>query len=452
MREPRFLAPVISIIGAAVAALLTGLLVGLGYWLTALAPALAAFYLAWQAVRRAQAVRAGIAMLREATAQLPEGDLPGMSTAPGVDLARLAAALDEMNSRVREQLGKLEHDRDRLGAVFTSMRDAVIALGKTGRIALINPVAERLFEVRADEVVGKSVLVVIRHHDLAKAMHTTMERGTPATLEFETFEVPPRHFQAEVAPVHSVRGELSGAVAVLHDVTELRRLERVRTEFVANVSHELRTPITSIKGFLETLLDGAMNDPDTCRHFLTVLSDEADRLTHLVNDLLDLSRLEEDLSTPVMEILDLQAEAEWAIELMAPLAHEKGLSIEQTITDPLLVPAQQEMLRQALINLLDNAIKYTPAGGRVWIEGTASNDGSQALISICDTGPGIPSEHLGRLFERFYRVDKARSRAVGGTGLGLSIVKHIVERHGGKVWAESKLGKGSRFTISLPRK
>lgn len=452
MREPRFLAPVISIIGAAVAALLTGLLVGLGYWLTALAPALAAFYLAWQAVRRAQAVRAGIAMLREATAQLPEGDLPGMSTAPGVDLARLAAALDEMNSRVREQLGKLEHDRDRLGAVFTSMRDAVIALGKTGRIALINPVAERLFEVRADEVVGKSVLVVIRHHDLAKAMHTTMERGIPATLEFETFEVPPRHFQAEVAPVHSVRGELSGAVAVLHDVTELRRLERVRTEFVANVSHELRTPITSIKGFLETLLDGAMNDPDTCRHFLTVLSDEADRLTHLVNDLLDLSRLEEDLSTPVMEILDLQAEAEWAIELMAPLAHEKGLSIEQTITDPLLVPAQQEMLRQALINLLDNAIKYTPAGGRVWIEGTASNDGSQALISICDTGPGIPSEHLGRLFERFYRVDKARSRAVGGTGLGLSIVKHIVERHGGKVWAESKLGKGSRFTISLPRK
>jgi two-component system phosphate regulon sensor histidine kinase PhoR len=451
MREPHFLAPTFTAAGTAVCGICAGLLFGVGYWEIALALTVVSVYLARQSTRRAQAVRENLVFLREAIASLPDGSLPGMSTAPGVEITRLAAALDEMNTRVRDTQGKLEHDRDRLRAVFTSMRDAVIALGKTGKVALINPVAEHLFDIKAEDVVGKSVLEVIRHHQLARAMHTTMQSGTPATLEFETFEVPPRHFQAEVAPVHTARGELSGAVAVLHNVTELRRLERVRSEFVANVSHELRTPITSIKGFLETLLDGAMNDPDNCRHFLSILSDEADRLANLVNDLLDLSRLEEDHAPLQTEVVELYAESQRSLELVTPIARDKDLSVSMQVAPELFVVANQGMLRQALINLLDNAIKYTPSGGRVWIEGKPSPDGRRALISVCDTGPGIPSQHLERLFERFYRVDKARSRAVGGTGLGLSIVRHIVERHGGKVWAESTLGRGSKFTISLPR-
>lgn len=436
---------------AVAAAAIAGLFAGLGFWTWACVPAGFALYLGWEVDRRSREIRGALAQLRSAVAQLPEGALPGLSTAPGVELTLLAGALEEMNNRVRELLNGLEHDRDRLQAVFTSMRDAVIALGSSGWVALINPVAERLFEVSADEVVGHSVLEVIRHHKLAGAMQKAMDTGHPTTFEFETFDVPPRHFQAEVASVHTTRGKLSGAVAVLHDVTELRRLERVRSEFVANVSHELRTPITSIKGFLETLLDGAMSEPDTCRYFLTILAEEADRLAHLVNDLLELSHLEEDTAPLVPELLDARTEAERAIELVAPMAQEKNIGIALRLPEDLRVRADREMLRQALLNLLDNAIKYTPAKGQVWIEGAESASGNMVQLTVGDTGPGIPSEHLGRIFERFYRVDKARSRAIGGTGLGLSIVRHIVERHNGKVWAESALGHGSKFTMAFPK-
>jgi two-component system phosphate regulon sensor histidine kinase PhoR len=449
MREPNFLPPIPTAIGITCASLLTGVLITLGLWEMALPVAILAGYFIWQSARRTKAVNAALVRLREAISQLPEGNLPGLSTAPGVELARLATSLDEMNNRVREQLGKLEHDRDRLGAVFTSMRDAVITTGKSGRVALINPVAERLFQVKAEDVVGRSVLEVIRHHQLAHVMQSTMTTGLATTLEFETFDVPPRHFQVEVAPVHNMRGQRSGAVAVLHNVTELRRLEHIRTEFVANVSHELRTPITSIRGYLETLLDGAMDDHQTCRHFLTVVSDEAERLTNLVNDLLDLSHLEEDTTQPESELIEVAAAAERCLELIAPLAQEKEIAVSQEITPGLFVKINHDLLRQAIINLLDNAVKYTPPGGHVWIEADRTPDGEQVRIKVCDTGPGIPSQHLSRLFERFYRVDKARSRALGGTGLGLSIVKHIVELSGGQVSVESTLGKGSCFIITL---
>ncbi|MGI6541756.1 MAG: two-component system histidine kinase PnpS [Limnochordia bacterium] len=449
MREPNFLPAIPTAIGIAGASLLTGVLIALGLWEMALPTAILTGYFIWQIARRTKAIINSLIRLREAVKQLPEGNLPGLSTAPGVELARLATALDEMVSRIREELGKLEHDRDRLGAVFTSMRDAVITTGKTGRVALINPAAERLFQVKAEDVVGRSVLEVIRHHQLAYIMQSTMTTGLATTLEFETFDVPPRHFQVEIAPVHNMRGKRSGAVAVLHDVTELRQLERIRTEFVANVSHELRTPITSIRGYLETLLDGAMDDHETCRHFLTVLNDEAERLTNLVNDLLDLSHLEEDNAQPEVELIEVAAAAERCLELIAPLAQEKEIAISQQISPGLFVKMNGELLRQAIINLLDNAVKYTPTGGKVWIEADRVPEGNTVQIKVCDTGPGIPSQHLNRLFERFYRVDKARSRALGGTGLGLSIVKHIVESSGGQVWAESTLGKGSCFIISL---
>lgn len=427
-----------------------GLLIGLGFWGWALLFAGLAACLAWRITHRNAVARAGLVQLEAAIAELPEGKLPSLSAVPGVELIHLAASLEEMQERVQERLTQLEHDRDRLQAVFTSMRDAVIALGSSGRIALINPGAERFFHVEAREVEGRTLLEVIRHRRLARAMQEALSGAEPTTFEFETVDVPPRHLQAEVAPVRTASGRLSGAVAVLHDVTQLRQLEKIRSEFVANVSHELRTPITSIKGFLETLLDGAMHDPEVCEHFLTIVAEETDRLARLVDDLLELSRLEKDEAPMSLEVLDLQAEASKALELVEPLAQEKGLTLTSQVPLGLLVKADASLLRQALLNLLDNAIKYTPQGGRVWIEGSEVADKGLVTISVCDTGQGIPSRHVPRLFERFYRVDKARSRAVGGTGLGLSIVRHIIEQHGGQIHVESKLGHGSCFTITLP--
>ncbi len=450
MFDHRVPAPGLSAAVVAVAALLAGLLAGLQFWGWALAPLGGAIYFTWAVFWRVRQVRSALMQLRTAVAALPEGEIPGLSTAPGVELVFLVEALEEMTVRVREQLTASEEERNRLRAAFTSMRDAVIALGATGRVALINPAAERLFEMVADDVVGRGVLQVIRHEQLARALHETLTKGRPATMEFESFEVPSRHFQAELAPVLTGRGEPSGAVAVLHDVTQLRHLEEMRSQFVANVSHELRTPITSIKGYLETLLDGAMDDRDTCRRFLTILSQEADRLANLVDDLLDLSRLEADTVPLRLENLELRQEAAGVLELLQPIAAACEVHPELQIPAGLQVHADSAMLRQALLNLLDNAIKYSQGGGRVWIEAAPAQDGRQIVVSVGDTGPGIPSSHLEKLFERFYRVDKARSRAVGGTGLGLAIVKHIAERHGGKAWAESTLGQGSRFSISFP--
>ncbi len=297
----------------AVAATLAGLLLGLGWWAWALLPAGAAAYLVWHLNLRIAGAKEGLKRLEEAVVQWPEGKLPSLSVLPGPQLLRLAAAIQEMQERVQQRLTQLEHDRDRLRAVFTSMRDAVIALGASGRIALINPGAERLFHVEAEEVVGRNVLEVIRHRQLARTMQEALGGAQPTTYEFETIDVPPRHLQAEVAPVRTASGKLSGAVAVLHDVTQLRQLERIRSEFVANVSHELRTPITSIKGFLETLLDGAMHDPEVCARFLNILSGEADRLAHLVDDLLELSRLESDDTAITLEVLDVRAEVTQAL-------------------------------------------------------------------------------------------------------------------------------------------
>jgi two-component system phosphate regulon sensor histidine kinase PhoR len=451
MHNQRFVKPEAAVAIAVLSALISGLALGLGYWTWAVVPLIALVYSLWIIYWRIISVRIALNQLRLAINNLPEGDIPGLSATPGTELVRLAGALEEMSVRVRDQLTSTEEERNRLRAVFTSMRDAVITLGSTGRVALINPAAERFFKVTAANVVGRSVLEVIRHQQLAVAMQEILTSGQPTSLEFESFDIPNRHLHAELAPVLTTRGQRSGAVAVLHDVTEIRRLEEMRNQFVANVSHELRTPITSIKGFLETLLDGELGDTDTCRHFLTIISQEADRLANLVSDLLDLSQQEANETPLQKRSLQLITEAQGVLDLLQPLAASKQISMELKIPADTYVCADSAMLRQALLNLLDNAIKYNAPGGQVWVEATTSKDDpNQVVITVCDTGPGIASSHLNLLFDRFYRVDKARSRALGGTGLGLAIVRHIAERHGGKAWVQSELGRGSRFSISIP--
>jgi two-component system phosphate regulon sensor histidine kinase PhoR len=236
---------------------------------------------------------------------------------------------------------------------------------------------------------------------------------------------------------------------VFHDITEIKRLERVRKDFVANVSHELRTPLTSIKGYIEALLDGAKDDPKRCLEFLQVLQKHTDRLNNIISDLLTLSQIESGQYIWKRDHVKMTDVVERAMAVLKPLAQKKRHQISVEIPEGLpAVMGDGEKLAQVMINLLDNAIKYTPDGGRISIEAGLSSDKIQ--ISVNDTGIGIPKKDLTRVFERFYRVDRARSRELGGTGLGLSIVKHIVEAHGGKVSVESEPGKGSRFTLSLP--
>jgi two-component system phosphate regulon sensor histidine kinase PhoR len=267
-------------------------------------------------------------------------------------------------------------------------------------------------------------------------------------------ELPPglmvdRVVEAHCAPIRSDQGDVIGAVAVLRDVTELRHTERLRRELTANVSHELRTPLTSIKGFAETLLDGAMKDEETCRRFLTIIDSEADRLVKLVDDLLDLSHLESKRATLELKPVDLTELVSQTVDKLRPLAEGAGLVLHQVVPGHFEIAADPDRLEQVLTNLIDNAIKYTPPGGQVEVR-IQPTDG-EVEVSVADTGRGIRAEDLPHVFERFYRVDRSRTRGSGGTGLGLAIAKHIVEAHGGRISVHSRLDEGTTFTFALPR-
>ncbi|BAS29011.1 two-component system histidine kinase PnpS [Limnochorda pilosa] len=363
------------------------------------------------------------------------------------DARRIASAVDAGDRRWREVLGQAQARSDLLETILGSMVDGVVAQDARGRVLLFNEAAEALFGCRRGEVIGRPLLEAIREYDVADALETAMREGAGVTRTIGLARLGERELQVRTAPLRSRSGELHGAVAVLRDVTEMRRLEQVRTEFVANVSHELRTPLTALKGFIETLLDGAVDDRATARRFLEIMRRETDRLVSLISDLLDLSRLESPRLEVRLETLNLSDLVDQSLELFRHRAGTRGVELASELPSPFWVEADESLLRQVLVNLIDNAVKYTPEGGRIWISG--SREEGWAEFSVSDTGPGIPRKALDRIFERFYRVDKARSRAMGGTGLGLSIVRHAVERQGGRVWVESQLGEGSTFRVRL---
>lgn len=360
---------------------------------------------------------------------------------------RLALALAEGDQRWREALVAAQARTTLLDTILESLEDGVIAQDQRGRVQLFNGAAERLFDLPRSEVLGRPLLEVIREYDLAEALEAAAVQGASQTRTVRLMRPVERELQIRSAPLRSAEEGLDGAVAVLRDVTEMRRLEQVRTEFVANVSHELRTPLTALKGFIETLLDGAVDDPATARRFLEIVRRETDRLVSLISDLLDLSRLESPhLDVPLVPV-DLSSLAVECVELFRQRAESRSIELSCQLPGALWVMGDASLLRQVLINLVDNAVKYTPVGGQVWISG--QREGSWAELAVSDTGPGIPGRALNRVFERFYRVDKARSRAMGGTGLGLSIVRHAVERQGGRIWVESSPGEGSTFRVRL---
>ncbi|MBC7107085.1 MAG: PAS domain-containing protein, partial [Firmicutes bacterium] len=280
-------------------------------------------------------------------------------------------------------------------------------------------------------------------------LRQALATGEQVVRELVLLTPEPRVFRVHITPLRDAPEGPGGVVALLRDITEYRRLEQMRTEFVANVSHELRTPLTSIRGFLETLLDGAVDDPPTARRFLETMALEAERLARLIDDLLQLSRLEDRRVVLRRERVDMAVIVARVVDIFRAGAREKGLELGyhvQTHLPP--VAGDPDMLARVLVNLVDNAVKYTPEGGRITVRAEAAD--GHVRVSVSDTGVGIPEESLPRVFERFYRVDKSRAREQGGTGLGLAIVKHIVEAHGGRVWARSEVGRGSTFTFELP--
>jgi len=333
--------------------------------------------------------------------------------------------------------------------LFNSMLEGLLLLDRNRKIYLANRAFKNLFGIKA-ELRGKTVMEALRLHELAELVERVETKGQVFDHELKLPELSERWLQVNAAVITNSAGEREGTILVFHDLTRLKQLERTREEFVANVSHELRTPLSLIKGYVETLLDGARSNPEVAGRFLKIIERNTQRLDLLIQDLLTISALESGRTKS--NLLNLQhvnvhALAEKVLGDLKPPAGNKGIELTNTLPE-LAATADASRLEQVFANLVDNAIKYGRAQGRVTIGGKKRDDG-KIEIFVQDDGPGIPPESLDRVFERFYRVDKARSREQGGTGLGLSIVKHIVQAHGGETWVKSEQGRGATFFFTL---
>ncbi len=367
---------------------------------------------------------------------------------PGGELGELAASLNDMAAQLQTRLRELNDEKAGLSAILTGMTEGVLVMDAAGKIRLANESLRQQLDM-GEEAIGKTALEVFRNVSLQEIVAEAVQTDKVVGRELTFLNPVERVFEINAARLQSRDGVSAGVVVLFHDITRLKRLENVRKEFVANVSHELRTPLSIIKGYVETLLDPQPPDAETSRQFLRTIQRHSGRLEALIGDLLTVSALESQQARLQLEPVSLQIAAETAAEELARQAREKNMTISVGIPAEFPRPrADAQRLHQVFFNLLDNAVKYVQAGGRISI--TAELKDGEIEVKVADNGPGIASEHLPRIFERFYRVDKARSRELGGTGLGLSIVKHIVQAHGGRVWAESEVGKGSTLFFTLP--
>jgi two-component system phosphate regulon sensor histidine kinase PhoR len=369
--------------------------------------------------------------------------------APGADdeLGSLARSLNRMASQLRDSLDKLSLESARREAILSSMVEGVLAVDQQKRVTFCNASFARVTAIQLPIPPRAPLLEVVRDAGLLDMLSQVLASGEPLKGRLELSAANGRSFEVQVAPLPA--SSRLGAIAVLHDITDLERLERVRKDFVANVSHELRTPLAAIRGYAETLLEGALEDPENNRQFLEIIKAQAARLNNIASDLLILSELESGKAEPAeAETFSLRGVLDNALRTVESEARVRGVRLVCGPVEDASVSGSKIRLEQALVNLLDNAIKFNRPAGEVRIEITRGPD-REVRISVADTGIGIPSQDLSRIFERFYRVDKARSRAVGGTGLGLSIVKHVLERMNGRITVESELGKGTVFSITL---
>lgn len=400
-----------------------------------------------------------VGTLKEFSQRVANGDFrPLIQESATDELGDLARALSDTASRLSATISSLSDERNRSAAILRSMAEAIAVIDADEQITFYNDAFGDLWNLDNRNHAKRPAVSVIRHPDVLRLICSALA-GQEARGELSLGSAQPRHFSVTAATiiascdgsaVSENKSKAAGAVVVLHEITEIRRLEQVRKDFVANVSHELRTPLTAIQGFAETLLNGGLEDQENNRRFIEIIRNHASRLARLTEDLLELSKIEAGklpVNVGSVDVIELMAPV---LDLAHNLALKKGVSLNFS-NPPIDFPTLRGdvgLLREVLRNLLDNAIQYTPANGRV--EVSAERNGSSAVFTVADTGVGIPQAEHNRIFERFYRVDAARSREAGGTGLGLAIAKHIVEAHGGQIWVDSEIGSGSKFRFSIP--
>jgi two-component system, OmpR family, phosphate regulon sensor histidine kinase PhoR len=380
--------------------------------------------------------------------RVAEGDFrPQASDGTGDALDRLSHSLNQTAARLDRTIHTLTEERNLSSAILGSMVEGVLVVNGAERVVFANQSFAEILGLKVPPQPGSGLVEVVRQTELIEAARKVLAGEPRVEAEIVTGTLRQHFFAATVASVRAA--ETNGAVIVLHDITDLRKLERVRRDFVANVSHEFRTPLTAIQGFAETLLAGAMNDPQNRERFLGIIVEHSRRLARLTEDLLMLSKMDADRLELETRRIPVGPFVESCIETSTPRAKDKDLKLLVNLAERVPdIAGDRRRLTEVLQNLLDNAIQYTPAGGQIMVSAGPKN--GEVIFTVSDTGIGIPQADQPRIFERFYRVDVARSREVGGTGLGLSIAKHLIENHGGKIWVESEVGRGSQFHFSVP--
>ena len=389
--------------------------------------------------------------MKQVAQRFAEGELDLRVPIPApLELSALAKALNKMAKQLYDRILTITKQKNELEAVLSSMIEGVLAVDADGHIMTVNKAAADLLKIDPTEALGRNVEEIVRNVDLHRFVRKTVESEQLVEADILLPTNGSRYFQLHGVSLSDSQGHKSGAVVVLNDMTRIRRLENIRRDFVANVSHELRTPVTSIQGFVEALLEGGIQEPRQVQRYLKIIAKHSNRLNTIIDDLLSLSRLEEDEEKRKIsfEQVPLKQVLTSAVELSSVKAADKNITVDVVCEDRIDAKVNVAFLEQAIVNLVDNAVKYSEPGRTIQV--IVQRDDNEIAIAVQDEGCGIEKKHLNRIFERFYVVDKGRSRKLGGTGLGLSIVKHIAQIHGGHVTVNSTPGKGSTFTIHLP--
>jgi two-component system, OmpR family, phosphate regulon sensor histidine kinase PhoR len=396
-----------------------------------------------------RALAARIERLKAFSHRIANGDFRGLPVdRKGDELADLTGTLNQTAAQLDATIRILTEERNQSAAVLSSMAEGVVVIGPNQRVVFCNAAFRRAVNIESTAWEGRPVVEVIPNADLLDYIEQMRTGDAPVTSELVVGSVRTKSFAVTVTPIRS-NGAAAGSVMVLHDITELRRLERARRDFAANVSHEFKTPLTAIQGFAETLLSGALEDKENSRRFLHIIRENAMRLGRLTDDLLKLAQIEAGKLELRLQPVAISEVIAPCLETTRPQADQKKIVLEADCGPDLpTVNGDAVSLQQALQNLIDNAVRYSPPGGRILVR--AYIEGSSLVISVTDHGPGIPKTEQERIFERFYRADAARSRESGGTGLGLSIAKHLVEAHKGRIQVQSEVGVGSTFSLLLP--
>ncbi len=392
-------------------------------------------------------------LLKQAANRFSRGDLShDYSVYNDLETSQLARSMNKMAEQLDERIQKITLQKNEQNAILSSMIEGVVALDNDEHVLLMNEAAGLILGIEPEKARGKSIQETIRNTEIFRFVNQLHKESTVVRREITIFSSAGTEIiiQFQGTILKGANNTVQGTVFVMHDITDIKRLENMRREFVANVSHELRTPLTSIKGFVETLQDGAQKIPEDRERFLHIINNHVDRLNALVEDLLTISRLEREGKAEEVNLETVSAAQiiDHVLEVCVPEAKKKDIQITCDIEPETSITCEPPLLEQACINLVDNAVKYSNNGENITV--TSRRNDTSVEIQVIDNGPGIAEKHLSRLFERFYRVDKARSRKEGGTGLGLAIVKHIAMLHNGTAAVKSEIGRGSEFSITIP--